>query len=187
MVPGAAIQSPGGGRNAARRIRPTASPPHEDDVAELLDNLLDLLGRLIMPDWKALIDLIPLVGLPLLGLWTLWAFGRLGLHDLRHRRRTVPPLDMEPPRPAPRLASGAFDYPVNTPFCPRDGLIYRFDAQTCDVDGRALDVRCPVDGTVRPVTTELCRTCGTRFQLGPASNARTLAAAGPPPGGAAAA
>ena len=176
------------GGGSERRPGPEPiSDRHEDAVAELQENLLDLLGRLIMPDWKALIDLIPLVGLPLLLLWILWAFGRLGLYDLRHRRRTVPPLDMEPPRPAPRLANGAFDFPVNTPFCPRDGLVYRFDARTCDVDGRTLDVRCPVDGTVRPVTTELCRTCGTRFRLGPASNARTLAAAGPPPGGAAAA
>lgn len=154
---------------------------------QLYQNLLDLLSRLIMPDWKGVIDLIPLVGLPLLGLWFLWAFGRLWLYGLRHRRRSVPPLDAEPPRPAPRRADGTFDFPVNTPFCPRDGLIYRYDARTCDVDGRVLDVRCPVDDTVRPVTSELCRTCGTRFRLGPTANARSLAAVGPPPGGAAAA
>lgn len=156
-------------------------------MADLWNNLLDLIGRLIMPDWKGVIDLIPLIGMPLLLLWILWAFGRLTLYDLRHRLRTVPPLELEPPRAAPRLANGAFDFPVNTPFCTRDGLIYRFDARSCDVDGRTLDIRCPVDATVRPVTTSLCRTCGTRFELGPSANARTLAAAGPPPGGAAAA
>lgn len=156
-------------------------------MADLLNNLLDLLSRLIMPDWKGLIDLIPLLLLPLLGLWVLWALGRLTIYDLGHRAIGVPDLELEPPRPAPRSKSGAFDFPVNVPFCARDGLIYRFDARTCDVDGRLLDVRCPVDGTVRPVTTELCRTCGTRFRLGPAANARTLAAPAPPPGGAAAA
>jgi hypothetical protein len=156
-------------------------------VGDLLNNLLDFLGRLIMPDWKALVDLIPLLLVPLVLLWILWAYGRIWLFGMRHRRQTVPPLDLEPPQPAPLLPSGAYDFPLNTPFCARHSLIYRFDAQTCDVDGRALDVRCPVDGTVRPVAVDLCRTCGTRFQLGPASNARTLAAAGPPSGGAAAA
>lgn len=156
-------------------------------MSQLLTNLLDLLQRLILPDWKGLIDLIPLLLLPLILLWIVWAMGRLGLYGMRHRRRTVPPLDEEPPRPAPRLANGGFDFPLNQPFCPTDGLVYRYDARTCDVDGRVLDVRCPVDGTVRPVTEELCRTCGTSFRLGPAANARTLAAAGPPPGGAAAA
>ena len=154
---------------------------------QLLENLLDLLSRLIMPDWKGLIDLVPLLGVPLIGLWILWAFGRLALYDMRHRRRRVPPLDAEPPREAPRVADGGYDFPMNTPFCPRHGLVYRYDARTCEVDGRVLEVRCPVDGTVRPVTSELCRTCGTTFRLGPAANARTLAASGPPPGGAAAA
>jgi hypothetical protein len=156
-------------------------------VDTLFKNLLDFINRLILPDWKALIDLIPLLILPLVGLWILWVYGRLGLYGMRHRRRTVPLLDMEPPKPAALLPNGTYDFPLNTPFCARHGLIYRFDARTCDVDGATLDVLCPVDGTVRPVTTDLCRTCGTRFQLGPASNARALAAAGPPPGGAAAA
>ena len=85
---------------------------------QLLENLLDLLSRLIMPDWKGLIDLVPLLGVPLIGLWILWAFGRLALYDMRHRRRRVPPLDAEPPREAPRLADGGYDFPMNTPFCP---------------------------------------------------------------------
>jgi hypothetical protein len=156
-------------------------------VAELYDNLIDLLSRLIMPDWKALIDLLPLLLLPLVGLWILWAFGRLTLFDLRHRTPALPPLELEPPRRAERLPDGGWDIPVNTPFCARHGLVYRFDARTCDVDGAALDIRCPVDGTVRAATTSLCRTCGTRFQLGPAANARKVAPVGPPPGGRAAA
>jgi len=156
-------------------------------VDALYKNLLDFLSRLIMPDWKGLIDLIPLLLIPLILLWILWVYGRLGLYGMRHRRQTVPPLDAEPPKPAPLLESGAYDFPLNTPFCARHGLVYRFDARNCDVDGAPLDVRCPVDGTVRPAAVDLCRTCGTRFQLGPASNARALAAVGPPPGGAAAA
>lgn len=166
-----------------------ATPPrgyNRRAVSQLYENLLDLLGRLLMPDWKGVIDLVPLLGLPLIILWFLWAFGRLGLHDLRHRRRTIPPPELEPPRQAQRLPAGGFDFPVNTPYCPRDGLVYRFDARTCDLDGRGLEIRCPVDGTVRPVTSDLCRTCGTRFRLGPAADVRTLAAVGPPPGGAAA-
>jgi hypothetical protein len=156
-------------------------------VDQLYKNLLDFLSRIVMPDWKALIDLLPLLLLPLILLWIVWAYGRLGMYAMRHRRRTLPALDDEPPRPAPRLENGAFDFPLNTPYCARHGLIYRYDARTCDVDGRELDVRCPVDGTVRPVTVDLCRTCGTSFRLGPAANARGLAAGTPPPGGAAAA
>jgi len=156
-------------------------------VDQLYKNLLDFLGRVLMPDWKGLIDLLPLLLLPLILLWVLWAYGALGLYGLRHRRRTVPPLDAEPPRPAERLENGAYDFPVNVPYCARHGLIYRYDATTCDIDGDPLDVRCPVDGTVRAATVDTCRTCGTSFHLGPAANARGLAAAGPPPGGAAAA
>ena len=85
-------------------------------MGDLLNNLLDFLGRLIMPDWKALIDLIPLLLIPLVLLWILWAYGRIWLFGMRHRRQTVPPLELEPPRPAPLLPSGAYDFPLNTPF-----------------------------------------------------------------------
>lgn len=156
-------------------------------MQELWNQLLDLIARVVIPDWKSIIDLIPLIGLPLLALWVAWSFGRLTLFDLAHRPRAA--AERPGGRAAPRQADGGYDFPAGVPFCATHGLVYPTSARTCDLDGAELDVRCPADGTVRPVAAELCRTCGTRYRLGAAPDARMLlaAAAGPPPGGAAAA
>src|SRR5688500_7056625 len=64
---------------------------------------------------------------------------------------------------AERDANGEPVIPPNVPYNPRLGLIYPPDRVQCEVDGSNLLVRCPVDGTVREASIQVCGACGTKY------------------------
>lgn len=147
---------------------------------------LDLLTKAIVPDWSGLIALLPflvLVGVlgPILNLLVLaWLY-----HAFTKRRARVRVSEAEA-TVAPRDADGAPVYPVNTPYCPTHALIYPASRTRCEIDGLDLAVRCPVDGTLRDASAQVCEACGTRFVLGAVSTSELVRrTAGPPEGGAA--
>ncbi len=77
-------------------------------------------------------------------------------------------------------------FPPNVPYCLEHGLIYPASAIRCEIDGTDLSVRCPVDGTVRDASIQVCSGCGTRFVLGAGrTSALVSRPSGPPQGGAA--
>ena len=147
---------------------------------------LDWLETIIVPDWSGLIDLLPILmilgvvgpGLTLLAAY--WFFHRLKRQ--RGRVRT----DEPEPVAAQVGADGLTVYPPNTPYCPRHALLHPGNVRNCAVDNEELFVRCPVDDMVRPASQNLCRVCGTRYQLGASLAPVVVRRSGRPPEGGAA-
>lgn len=135
-------------------------------AGDIGSKILEWLSGILIPDWGALIGLLPilvifgLVG-PVLSLLMLY----WGYHFLTDRRGRVRFAEPEPV-PAALGDDGEPIFPVNTPYCARHSLVYPATERRCSVDGDVLTVRCPVDDTPRAATAELCRVCGTRYQLG---------------------
>jgi hypothetical protein len=147
---------------------------------------LQWLQTIIIPDWGGLFSLLPILIIlgvvgPLLSLLALY-----WIYVLATSRRGKVRTDEPGPREATLLADGSYDYPVNEPYCPTHHLVYPATLRECPVDGEELLVRCPVDSSVRVAGQQLCRTCGTRFQLGAAVTPIVVSRRGSPPAGGAA-
>ncbi len=127
---------------------------------------LEWLATIIIPDWNGLIHLLPILlilGLtgPILSLLLFyWLY-----HAFIDRRGKVDIGELAP-IPAEYRSDGTPIFPVNTPYCIEHELIYPGTARNCDIDRAELTVRCPVDDTARTAGEQLCRVCGTRYQLG---------------------
>jgi hypothetical protein len=151
-----------------------------------LDAFLDFLQSIMVPDWNALISMLPLflilgvVG-PILSIMTL-----MQLWNVLHRRRGRVRRVEEEPASASLDADGTPVYPANVPFCEEHAVIYPAGARNCEIDRAELSVRCPIDQTTRPASLELCRVCGTRYVLGASRTGLTIRRNGRPPEGGAA-
>src|SRR5262245_27490397 len=111
-------------------------------------DFLALLSSIIIPDWGAIIGLIPLLLLigvigPLL---TLAVLAWLGYGVTKPR--TVVTF-VEGTRVAPTDRVGQPILPAGEPYCPNDGLIYSIGQTRCDRDQALLQLRCPKCGLVR--------------------------------------
>jgi hypothetical protein len=147
---------------------------------------LDWLSTILIPDWNGLINLLPIlivIGVlgPALTLLALYWFYVL----LKSRRGKVR-LDDPQPIAVEAGADGTYTYPPNAPYCPTHHLVYPPTATQCNIDRQDLEVRCPVDDSVRPAGQQLCRTCGTRYQLGASLAPVVVSRRGQPPAGGAA-
>lgn len=147
--------------------------------------ILDVLNRIIIPDWGSLVGLLPLfllIGVvgPLLSLLIL---GQV-IYLVRRPRTGV--RYVEGPHRAELDADGHPVFPPGRPHCLRDGLIYASGATRCEMDGAELWVVCPLCGLGRSAAVTTCGNCGLVLRI--EERALILGpAAGPPPGGAAAA
>lgn len=147
---------------------------------------LDWLETIIVPDWGGLISLLPILlilgvlgpGLTLLFLY--WTY-----HRIKSKRGRVR-IDDPSPEPAPVGTDGNPEFPPNVPFCPHHNLVYPVTAKRCAIDGEELFVRCPVDDMMRPASQDICRVCGTRYQLGASLAPVVVRRSGRPPEGGAA-
>jgi len=156
-----------------------------DTLNQAWTGLLDLLAKIIIPDWASLIGLLPLLLLvgvigPLVSLLLL---GQL-IYLIRKPRVGV--RYAEGPRQAELDAEGRPIFPPGRPHCLRDGLIYRSGTTRCDAHGDVLWVVCPMCGLGRSAEITTCGNCGLVLRI--EERALVLGpVAGPPPGGAAAA
>lgn len=147
---------------------------------------LNWLQTILVPDWNGLINLLPILlilgvlgpGLSLLAVY--WMYVRMTT------KRGKVNIDEPTPEPAGRAADGTPIYPPNVPYCPTHELIYPATYRACEIDRAELMVRCPVDETVRVAAQSLCRTCGTRYQLGASLAPVVIRRQGRPPAGGAA-
>jgi hypothetical protein len=155
-----------------------------DALSALVNQIVNLLGPILSPDWGALVALIPIflvIGVvgPIVSLLILGWF----IYFVRAPRSRIPYVA---PAPVPaQLVDGVPQYPSGEPYCPVDRLIYPFGKVQCDRCGRELAVRCPKCGTGREAAIDTCATCGLVLKIQP--RVRQLQPVGPPPGGAAAA
>jgi len=153
-----------------------------DQISKLWSDLLGFISKLVIPDWSALIGLLPLfvlIGLvgPLLSLAVLAWLG-YGVTKPRVKVRYD-----EGTKVAPRDHLGRPIVPAGEPYCPRDGLIYPTGTLRCDVDKTDLLVRCPKCEVVRTAGISTCGNCGLTLSIQP--RAMIISTDRPPPGGAA--
>ncbi len=155
-----------------------------DAIGQLFQAVIDFLNPILIPDWRALIDLLPVVLViavvgPIMSLLMLGWF----VYFVGKPRSRVPYVAPEP-RPA-TIVDGAPVYPQGEPYCPFDRLVYPPGETRCTSCGRDLAVACPKCGTGRVAWIDTCGTCGLVLRID--RTVPALRPAGPPPGGAAAA
>ncbi|MBI2763770.1 MAG: hypothetical protein HYX54_08495 [Chloroflexi bacterium] len=144
---------------------------------------LDLISGIVIPDWGALIGLLPillLVGVvaPLLSLLLLGWFIYIVRAPRAHLKIVEGPV-------AAAVVGGEVTYPSGEPYCPVDQLVYPSGSTRCDICHRELLVRCPKCEAGRHARVDTCGNCGLVLKI--ENRGRALRPAGPPPGGAAAA
>jgi hypothetical protein len=153
-----------------------------DQIEKFWTDFLGFLSTIVIPDWTAVIGLLPLLLLigvvgPLLSIILL---GWLG-YGLTKPRTTV--RYVEGVRTAPLNHLGEPIFPAGEPYCPDDGLIYAFGTILCDRDRTPLSLRCPKCELIRDASVEACGNCGLVLKFEP--RALIVATDKPPPGGAA--
>jgi hypothetical protein len=153
-----------------------------DQIQKMWNDILTFLSTIIIPDWGAIIGLIPLLLLigvigPLL---TLAVLAWLGYFAVKPRTSVK---YVEGNRVAPQDHMGRPIFPAGEPYCPLDGLIYAYGTTRCDRDQTLLQLRCPKCGTIRDSDVRACGNCG--LAVGGESRTLVVASDRPPPGGAA--
>lgn len=155
-----------------------------DSLQNAWHGFLDLISGLVIPDWGALVGLLPVflffgVIMPILTLvFIVWV-----IYFVRKPRANVK--FAEGPRAAAVGPDGQRIFPSGEPFCTRDRLIYASGTTECEVCSDPLSVTCPKCTVGRSASISICGNCGLVLRLAP--RARALRPAGPPRGGAAAA
>ena len=157
-----------------------------DTLNQIWNQILTVLGQVIIPDWGALIGLLPLALLflllgPILSLLALVWF----VYFVRKPRAKLAVVDG--PRPAPLDEHGQPMYSTGRPYCARDGLIYPSGSTICAMCRDELVVACPKCGIGRPARIDTCANCGLILRMDRNAELRAMVPAGPPPGGSAAA
>ncbi|HEY4753969.1 MAG TPA: hypothetical protein VIH37_11835 [Candidatus Limnocylindrales bacterium] len=154
-----------------------------DQLNQMWTNLLEFTSRFVVPDWGALVGLIPI--LLLIGvvgpIVTILALAWLRYGVLRPRRRTS---FADVRRPAELDADGKPVFPAGEPYSLAEGMIYEPGA-TRSASGDELRLACPKCGLVRSAVRDTCGNCGLSFAIKPVT--RSSGAASRPTGGAAAA
>jgi hypothetical protein len=148
------------------------------------NQLLDITAAFVIPDWGALIALLPIFFLlfvigPAVTLAILVWF----VYVVRKPRPKVTIEDGA--RRASANADGSLDVPPGLPYCLRDGLVYASGTSRCPECRDGLAVTCPMCGLGRDAAITTCGNCGLVLKV--ESRTRVMRPAGPPPGGAAAA
>ena len=153
-----------------------------EQIDKFWNDFLGFLSTVIIPDWTAVIGLLPvlmLIGVvgPIL---TIVVLAWLGYGVTKPRTKVT---YVEGVRTAPLDHLGEPIFPAGEPYCPTDGLVYAFGTTECDRDKTPLSLRCPKCDLVREASVEACGNCGLILRMEP--RALIIATDSPPPGGAA--
>jgi hypothetical protein len=154
-----------------------------DTLEEAWNSLLGLMTQFVIPDWNAVIGLLPLlVFIGLVG--PLLTFVPLGILAYQARKPRVKVRVVEGPRRAEFAADGEPIFPPGLPFCRRDALIYPSGTHRCDTCRDELAVTCPMCGLGRQAVIDTCSNCGLVLNV-KRRPVPVRPASGPKPGGAA--
>ncbi len=142
--------------------------------------ILDVLAKILSPDWNALILLIPLVLAPLVLLYLAMSGGFWTLFGITKPRARV--AWEVGPRALERDEQGSPIAPIGLPFSLRTALAYPPGTARSD-DGEDLAVICPMCRVERLAQVPTCGSCGLVLNV---RQGMTVARpTGSPPGGAA--
>ena len=153
-----------------------------EQLQQAWTDLLAFTAQFVVPDWTALVFLLPvflvlLVVGPILTILVIFWL-RYGILKPRVKAGYA-----DPRRPAPLDADGSPVFPTGEPYSLAEGMVYEPGA-TRSASGDTLLVTCPKCGLVRDAAISTCGNCGLSFTMKPPT--RALRPAGPPPGGRAA-
>jgi hypothetical protein len=154
-----------------------------ETLGQIWDTILQVTSLFVIPDWGAIIGLLPiLIFLGVVGpLLTFTMLGALGYQIAKPRTKVR---FVEGPRVADRDASGQPSYPPGLPFCRRDELVYESGVLSCARCGDELAVVCPMCGLGRQAAIDTCANCGLVLKV-KARPVPVKTTSGPRPGGAA--
>jgi hypothetical protein len=151
---------------------------------QLWTSILNVLSAFVIPDWGALIGLLPVfVFFGIIAPFI--TFTMLGSMIYMARKPRTKVTFLEGPRVAELDAGGEPIFPVGLPHCRRDALIYPSGTNRCETCGDDLAVICPMCQLGRAAIIDTCSNCGLVLKV--KSRAIAVRTAGPKPGGAAAA
>ena len=156
-----------------------------DTLNEMWTGLLEIMTQFVIPDWNAIIGMLPLlIFLGIVGpLLTLLPLG-IVIYQLRKPRVKGVAFE-EGPTVAAIGADGQPIFQPGLPHCRRDGLIYASGTARCERCQDPLAVICPMCGLGRMAMVDTCTNCGLVLKVKPRSVVVHRAASGPKPGGAA--
>jgi hypothetical protein len=154
-----------------------------DTLNQIWNTLLDVTEMFVIPDWSAVVGLLPLlIFLGVVGpLLTFTVLGALAY--LVTKPRASVRID-EGAEVARTGADGKPIFPPGLPFCRGHGLIYPTGTLLCERGNEPLSVICPMCGLGRPADIDTCTNCGLVLKVKPRP-VPIGKASGPKPGGAA--
>lgn len=156
-----------------------------EQLDEFWNSALQTLSSFVIPDWGALIALLPVfIFVGVIGPFL--TFTVLGALYYQARKPRVKLSFEEGPRKAELDADGAPVFPPGLPFCRRDATVYPSGTLRCESCDDALAVTCPMCGLGRTAAVDTCGNCGLVLKVKTRAVA-VRATPGPKPGGAAAA
>lgn len=152
---------------------------------DLWNSILEITAQFVIPDWNAIIALLPvLVFLGVVG--PLLTFLPLGILIYQFRKPRVKGVHFEE---GPTVATIGDDgqpiFPAGLPHCRRDALIYPSGTTRCERCHDVLAVACPMCGLGRTAMVDTCTNCGLVLKVKSRAVVVRRAASGPKPGGAA--
>lgn len=154
-----------------------------DMLQQFWSDLLTFMTQFIIPDWGALIGLLPiLIFLGVVG--PLLSIVPLVILIYQARKPRVSMRVVEGPQVAAIGADGEPIFPPGLPYCRRDGLIYASGTHQCDRCRDDLLVICPMCSLGRVAAVDTCTNCGLVLKVKPRPVV-VRASSGPRPGGAA--
>ena len=156
-----------------------------EQLTEFWNSALQTASYVVIPDWGALVALLPifiLVGV----IGPFVTFTVLGALYYQVRKPRVKLAFEEGPRLAELDAGGAPIFPPGLPFCRRDATVYPSGTLRCETCHDALAVTCPMCGLGRMAAQDTCGNCGLVLHVKTRAVA-VRATPGPKTGGAAAA
>jgi hypothetical protein len=156
-----------------------------EQLNEFWNSALQTASMFIIPDWGALVALLPVfIFVGVIGPFL--TFTILGSLYYQVRKPRVKLTFEEGPRVAELDAGGAPIFPPGLPFCRRDKVVYPSGTLRCETCHDALSVVCPMCGLGRAAEVDTCGNCGLVLHVKTRAIA-VRATPGPKPGGAAAA
>ncbi len=154
-----------------------------DALNDLWSTILQTLSLFVIPDWNAVIGLLPLlVFIGLVG--PLLTFLPLGILIYQIRKPRVKVKFEEGPVVAALDEGGQPIFPPGLPHCRRDAIVYPSGTVRCERCHDQLAVICPMCALGRPAVIDTCTNCGLVLKVEPRAVV-VRSSAGPKPGGAA--